>query len=87
MKILSNKEYYHLMNKIDTLTKDNDCMNRKLDEMKENKPNDCKSNEGSDFCNVCEFGYLRTRNPFGADFYACSKTVPCEDFERKEVGE
>lgn len=25
MKILSNKEYYRLVNKIDTLTKDNDC--------------------------------------------------------------
>lgn len=35
MKILSNKEYYHLANKLDTLTKDNDCMNRKLDEIKE----------------------------------------------------
>ena len=38
MKILSNKEYYRLVNKIDILTRDNDCMNRKLDEMKENKP-------------------------------------------------
>lgn len=84
MKILSNKEYYRLVDKIDTLTKDNDCMNRKLDEMKENKPNDCKSNEGSHFCSVCEFGYLRTRNSFGADFYACSKIVLCEDFKRKE---
>ena len=35
MKILSNKEYCYLMNKLDTLTKDNDCMNRKLDGMKE----------------------------------------------------
>lgn len=87
MKILSNKEYHRLVNKIDTLTKDNDCMNRKLDEMEENKPNDCKSNAGSHFCSICEFGYLRTRNPFGADFYACSKTVPCEDFKRKEVEE
>ena len=33
MKILSNKEYYRLVNKIDILTRDNDCMNRKLDEM------------------------------------------------------
>ncbi len=84
MKILSNKEYYRLVNKIDTLTKDNDCTNRKLDEMKEDKPNDCKSNEGSDFCNICEFGYLTVRNPFGTDTYACSKTVSCEDFKRKE---
>lgn len=84
MKILSNKEYYRLMNEIDTLTKDNDCLYRKLDEMKEDKPNDCKSNEGSDFCSICEFGYLRARNPFGSDFYACSKTISCEDFKRKE---
>lgn len=84
MKILSNKEYYRLVNKIDTLTKDNDYTNRKLDEIKEDKPNDCKSNEGSDFCNICKFGYLRTRNPFGTDTYACSKTVSCEDFKRKE---
>lgn len=34
MKILSNKEYYHLVNRVDILTRDNDCMNRKLDEMK-----------------------------------------------------
>lgn len=87
MKILSNKEYHRLVNKIDTLTKDNDCMNRKLDEMKEDKPNDCKSNEGSHFCNICEFGYLRARNLIGTDIYACSKTVPCEDFKRKEVEE
>lgn len=87
MKILSNKEYYRLVNKIDTLTKDNDCMNRKLDETKEDKPNDCKSNAGSHFCNICKFGYLRVRNSIGTDIYACSKTVPCEDFERKEVGE
>lgn len=84
MKILSNKEYHRLMDKIDTLTKDNDYANRELDKMKEYKPNDCKSNEGSDFCSICEFGYLRTRNPFGSDFYACGKTVPCEDFKRKE---
>lgn len=84
MKILSNKEYYRLMNKIDTLTKDNDCLYRELDKMKEDKPNDCKSNEGSDFCSICEFGYLRTRNLFGSDFYACSKKVSCEDFKRKE---
>lgn len=84
MKILSNKEYHYLMNKLDTLTRDNDCMNRKLDEMEENKPNDCKSNEESHFCNICEFGYLRVRNPLGTDIYACSKTVPCEDFKRKE---
>lgn len=87
MKILSNKEYCYLMNKLDTLTKDNDCMNRKLDETKEDKPNDCKSNEGSHFCNICEFGYLRVRNSFGTDIYACSKRVPCEDFKRKEVEE
>lgn len=84
MKILSNKEYYYLVNKIDTLAKDNDCMNRKLDEMKEDKPNDCKSNEGSHFCGICEFGYLTVRNPFGTDTYACSKTVSCEGFKRKE---
>lgn len=84
MKILSSKEYSNLMNRLDTLTKDNDCANRELDKMKGNKPNDCKSNEGSDFCSICEFGYLRMRNPFGADSYACSKTVPCEDFRRKE---
>lgn len=87
MKILSNKEYHRLVNKIDTLTRDNDFMNRKLYEMKEDKPNDYKSNEGSHFCNICEFGYLRVRNPIGTDIYACSKTVPCEDFERKEVAE
>lgn len=77
MKILSNKEYRRLMDKIDTLTKESD-------KTRENKPNDCKSNEGSSFCSICEFGYLRTRNPFGSDFYACSKTVSCEDFKRKE---
>lgn len=84
MKILSNKEYHHLMDKLDTLTRDNDCTNRKLDEMKENKPNDCKSNEGSDFCSICEFSYLTVRNPLGIDTYACSKAVSCEDFKRKE---
>lgn len=84
MKILSNKEYHRLMDKIDTLTKKNDCLYRELDKMKGNKPNDCKSNEGSGFCSICKFGYLRTRNPFGADFYACSKAVLCEDFKRKE---
>lgn len=84
MKILSNKEYYRLMDKIYTLTKDNDCMNRKLDEMKENKPNDCKSNSGSHFCSICEFGYLKVRSLLGTDIYACGKTVPCEDFKRKE---
>lgn len=85
MKILSNKEYHRLMDKIDTLTKDNDCANRELDKMKGNKPNDCKSNEGSGFCSICEFGYLRARNPFtGSESYACSKAVPCEDFKRKE---
>ena len=84
MKILSNKEYHRLMDKIDTLTKDNDYANRELDKMKGNKPNDCKSNEGSGFCSICKFGYLRTRNPSGADFYACSKTVSCEDFNRKK---
>lgn len=85
MKILSNKEYRRLMNKIDTLTKDNDCANRELDKMKGNKPSDCKSNEGSDFCSICEFGYLRARNPFtGSESYGCSKAAPCEDFKRKE---
>lgn len=84
MKILSNKEYHRLMDKIGTLTKDNDYANRELDKMKGNKPNDCKSNEGSNFCSICEFGYLRTRNPFGSDFYGCSKAVSCEDFKRKE---
>lgn len=77
MKILSNKEYHRLMDKIDTLTKESD-------KTKENKPSDCKSNEGSDFCSICEFGYLRARKPFGSDFYACGKTVSCEDFKRKE---
>ena len=78
MKILSNKEYHRLMNKIDTLTKE-------LDETKENKPSDCKSNEGSNYCSICEFGYLRARNPFtGSESYACSKAVSCEDFKRKE---
>ena len=84
MKILSNKEYHRLMDKIDTLTKDNDYANRKLDEVKKDKPNDCKSNEGSGFCSICKFSYLRARNQFGADFYACSKAVSCEDFKRKE---
>ena len=39
------------------------------------------------FCNICEFGYLEVRNPFGADIYACSKTVSCDDFKRKEAEE
>ena len=84
MKILSNKNYYQLMGKIETLSKDNECLQRKIDEMKEEKPIDCKSNEGSQFCNICQFGYLKLRLPLGTDVYGCGRTIPCESFERKE---
>lgn len=85
MKILSNKEYRRLMNKIDTLTKDNDCANRELDKMKGNKPSDCKSNEGGDFCSICEFGYLRMRNPFGADFTLAVKRCLARILRGKKI--
>ena len=74
MRILSSKDYSWLMGRIETLSNENERL----------QPSGCKSNEGSNFCSICEFGYLRTRNPLGADFYACSKTVSCEDFKRKE---
>lgn len=85
MKILSNKEYHRLVNKIDTLTKDNDCMNRKLDEMKEDKPNDCKSNEGSHFCSICKFGYLRTRNRLGQIFTLAVKQYLARTLKEKKI--
>lgn len=84
MRILSSKDYSWLMGRIETLSNENERLQMKVDEITKEQPNDCKSNEGSHFCSICEFGYLRTRNPFGTDFYACSKTVPCEDFKRKE---
>lgn len=84
MKILSKRDYSWLMDRIETLSDENERLQKKIDEMTREKPADCKSNEGSDFCSICEFGYLRTRNPFGTDIYACNKTVPCEDFNRKE---
>lgn len=72
------------MDRIETLSNENERLQMKVDEVTKEQPNDCKSNEGSGFCSICKFGYLRTRNSFGADFYACSKTVSCEDFKRKE---
>jgi hypothetical protein len=84
MRILSGKDYSWLMGRIETLSNENERLQMKVDEITKEQPNDCKSNEGSHFCSICEFGYLRTRNPFGADFYACSKTVSCESFKRKE---
>lgn len=72
------------MDRIETLSNENERLQMKVDEITKEQPNDCKSNEGSHFCGICEFGYLRTRNPFGADFYACSKAVSCEGFKRKE---
>lgn len=72
------------MDRIETLSNENERLQMKFDEITKEQPNDCKSNEGSGFCSICKFGYLRTRNPFGADFYACSKAVSCEDFKRKE---
>ena len=84
MKILSKRDYSWLMDRIETLSNENERLQKKIDEMTREKPADCKSNEGSHFCNICEFGYLRVRNPFGTDIYACSKTVSCEDFKRKE---
>ena len=84
MRILSSKDYSWLMDRIETLSNENERLQMKFDEITKEQPNDCKSNEGSGFCSICKFGYLRTRNPFGADFYACSKAVPCEDFKRKE---
>lgn len=84
MRILSSKDYSWLMDRIETLSNENERLQMKVDEITKEQPNDCKNNEGSHFCSICEFGYLRTRNPLGADFYACSKTVPCEDFKRKE---
>lgn len=83
MKILSNKEYYSIMNKVESLTRDNNFLQRKLDNMEKEKPHDCKSNEGSGFCSICKFGYIRMKNPLGPDIYNCSKAVCCEDFERK----
>lgn len=84
MKILSKRDYSWLMDRIETLSNENERLQKKVDEMVKEQPNDCKSNEGSDFCGICKFGYLRARNPFGSDFYACSKTISCEDFKRKE---
>lgn len=72
------------MDRIETLSNENERLQMKVDEITKEQPNDCKNNEGSDFCSICEFDYLRTRNPFGADFYACSKAVSCENFKRKE---
>lgn len=87
MRILSSKDYSWLMGRIETLSNENERLQTKVDEITKEQPNDCKSNAGSHFCNICKFGYLRVRNSIGTDIYACSKTVPCEDFERKEVGE
>ncbi len=92
MKILSKKKYNKILDdckelqkKVEELKKANESLKEKLDDEKTScKPNDCKSNAGSDFCNICEFGYLKVRNPIGTDIYACSKTVPCEDFKKKE---
>lgn len=84
MRILSSKDYSWLMGRIETLSNENERLQMKVDEITKEQPNDCKSNEGSYFCSICEFGYLRTRNPFGADFYACSKMVSCENFKKKE---
>ena len=41
MKILSNKEYYSIMNKVESLTRDNNFLQRKLDNMEKEKPHDC----------------------------------------------
>lgn len=84
MKILSKRDCSWLMNRIETLSNENERLQNEIDEITKGKPADYKSNEGSHFCDICEFGYLRVRNPFGTDIYACSKAVSCEDFKRKE---
>ena len=49
MRILSSKDYSWLMDRIETLSNENERLQMKVDEITKEQPNDCKSNEGGHF--------------------------------------
>ena len=48
MRILSSKDYSWLMDRIETLSNENERLQMKVDEITKEQPNDCKNNEESD---------------------------------------
>lgn len=92
MKILSKKKYDKLIEdfgelqkKVEELKRINESLGKKL----EDKKTSFKLNNGKDFCFSCKNSY-RYKTYWGGietEKCGCLLDFPCEDFERKGVGE
>jgi hypothetical protein len=92
MKILSKKKYDKLIDdfeksqkKVEELKRINESLGKKL----EDKKTSCKMNNGKDFCFNCanSYSYKNCNGLVTFNHVGCLLDVPCEDFERKGVGE
>lgn len=89
MKILSNKKYSELIEKLEKLEFEyenlkniNENLNKKL----QAENTDYKVNNGKSFCSCCvnSYKYKDYYGPVGVERYGCFLDIPCEDFKRKE---
>lgn len=89
MKILSNKKYNELIERLEELEfeyKNLKSINEGLNKKLQSEKTDCTANKGKSFCSCCVNSYKYT-DYYGSvevERYGCLLDIPCESFYEKE---
>lgn len=85
MKILSNKKYSKLIERLEELEfeyKNLKSINEDLNKRLQSEKTDCKANKGKSFCSCCGNSYKYT-DYYGSlkvEKYGCLLDIPCKSF-------